>query len=349
MKKIIATILLSALLLTTTSLICTAEDVKIYGDCLFNIDADNVVRINLSCRPGNGFPWVADESYVDSGHPMEVGESPVHRHYAYDTDNRNEIAYILHYLNSMQLIDDGKKRYGADGIETRVGVYMEDGSAQILLFAYGRFHEAGGKQYDIDNNEFGCIIDFIHAMKTKKIVPEDTLTLEPSEWAAADIDSAIASGLLPRRFRINYVGDITRLEFCRLVENYLTVKNIPLRKDANVKHTFKDIYDTGVTVLWSNGIINGKSETQFCPYDFITREELATILKRMSDTAGNGEDGAAESVLFNDRNSISDWATDGVSFASSCGILIGDADKNFRPKDRLTTQETIVILVRLGK
>ena len=168
-----------------------------------------------------------------------------------------------------------------------------------------------------------------------------------SEWAEGYVDTAIKDGLLPPKFQNNYTKDITRLEYCQLVDNFLFVNKGQSIRDNNLKPPFTDVEDSSVTVLWNNGIINGKSETQFCPYDFITREELATILKRIYGFMGNDRSNAGDGILFDDNAEISEWAKDSVSFVSSHGIMIG-ANNKFRPKDYSTKQETIITLVRLS-
>ncbi len=52
-------------------------------------------------------------------------------------------------------------------------------------------------------------------------------------------------------------------------------------------------------------------------------------------------------TLFKDDNKISSWAKNAVYEAKEKGILLGDADGNFRPKDALTREEMAVILQKL--
>ena len=44
---------------------------------------------------------------------------------------------------------------------------------------------------------------------------------------------------------------------------------------------FPDVNFSGVDWLYNLGIIDGKTETEFCPYDLITREEAAKILANL--------------------------------------------------------------------
>ncbi|MBQ8605424.1 MAG: peptidoglycan DD-metalloendopeptidase family protein [Clostridia bacterium] len=50
---------------------------------------------------------------------------------------------------------------------------------------------------------------------------------------------------------------------------------------------------------------------------------------------------------FKDQNEISEWALASVKKVSDLGIMVGDANGNFRPKDNITRQEIAVVIAKL--
>lgn len=52
-------------------------------------------------------------------------------------------------------------------------------------------------------------------------------------------------------------------------------------------------------------------------------------------------------MKFKDDAKISKWAKDAVDAVSDAGIMVGDANGNFRPKDTLTREEAAVIVAKL--
>jgi len=270
-------------------------------------------------------------------------------HYTYMTRDIHEILYIIHYINSLDLLDDGKTLFGGDLPIVNIYLNMNGGMVSKIGFVDGRFYDENGMQYAVDRIDYQRFLDFAYSLKSNALTLSGEISIYPSEWANEHVEYAIENGLLPKWFRINYRGDIMRLEFCQLVDNFIQVYAIRSSTDNYIDPIFSDVKDSSVTRLWNKGIIKGRSETQFSPYEYISREELAAILSRMYISIGH--DGIIENdeIIFNDQADISDWAEDSVKFASRSGILFGDTNGNFRPKDNVSKQETIVVLERLNK
>ena len=146
---------------------------------------------------------------------------------------------------------------------------------------------------------------------------------------------------------INYDKNITRIEFCQLADNFLSITGMQSDSEKFVSPPFPDAADVGITSLWNKGIINGKSETEFCPYDYITREEAAKILSGLCDAAGIEMNGGT-GVDYADKDEISDWAVDYVEDMTAIGVFNGDDENKFNPQDNITKEELISILVRLN-
>ena len=233
---------------------------------------------------------------------------------------------------------------GADGTYIQLELVKNDNSILSIGFSNGRFRDAAGKQYGVDSVEHLRFTDFIYALKTEQLILPESVLLEPSEWARVNIERAIENELVPKWNQIDYRGDITRLEVCQLVDNFLEIKGTKSKSIEN--YHFADTFDPAVENLYSLGVINGKSETEFCPYDYITREEAAKILSGLCDVAGIEKNGTGAD--YADKDKISDWAVDYVEDMTTIGVFTGDNENKFNPQDNITKEELIVILVRLN-
>lgn len=104
-------------------------------------------------------------------------------------------------------------------------------------------------------------------------------------------------------------------------------------------------------VIWAanNGIVSGIGDGVFGPDDNVTREQLAAILFRYAnklklDTSDRGSFDA-----FADRNSVSNYAKDAISWAVAKGIMSGDKQGStlyLMPKDNATRAQVASMLMR---
>lgn len=96
--------------------------------------------------------------------------------------------------------------------------------------------------------------------------------------------------------------------------------------------------------IWAheNDIVKGVTKERFYPDEYITREQVATMLLRYIDDGtidGFGAD-------YNDWNDVSKWAKDGVAAMTERGLFVG-YDGSFRPKEYMTRAEMAVLFCRL--
>ena len=166
----------------------------------------------------------------------------------------------------------------------------------------------------------------------------------PSEWAAKDIDYALAVGITDYGKDYLYKENITREEFCELIYNLIVLASDEIT--APITDSFTDTKNDKILMLNGLGIINGKSATEFAPNDYLTREEAATIFVRMVNkvfpmavTEMWAED--------DDINEVSEWASDSIQTISNLGFMNGVGNNNFAPKDNYTTEQAIATLVRV--
>ena len=168
----------------------------------------------------------------------------------------------------------------------------------------------------------------------------------PSEWAADAVQKGIELNITSNKKSYNYRAAINREDFCELTYNFIVnVIKAPIPKAQN---NFTDTNSINVNVLCDMGIIKGKADGIFAPNHFLTREEAATIIVR---TVNLLMPVAAREMyyVYNDEADISPWAANSIQLASNMGIMKGTGNNNFSPKGIYTTEEAIVVLIRLSE
>ncbi len=111
------------------------------------------------------------------------------------------------------------------------------------------------------------------------------------------------------------------------------VYDIPEYPDVFSDVEADSIHADAIAWAAANGIINGVSENLCAPDEVITREQMATIMKRYYDYKGiSSEEAAAMFMSFADNAEISDYAVDGVKLALLEEVLKADENGNINPK-----------------
>lgn len=109
-----------------------------------------------------------------------------------------------------------------------------------------------------------------------------------------------------------------------------------------------DFYDTdengyyAEAVRWAveNNIAGGYGNGRFGIGDEITREQLTAILYRYAKLQGGDfNESAPADMDFRDAGQISDYAREAVSWCSANGIINGDSNKYFKPKNNASRAE----------
>lgn len=122
----------------------------------------------------------------------------------------------------------------------------------------------------------------------------------------------------------------------------------PIYYDEIKTNEFSDIKDIAwakdaINKLSKKGIINGKGDNLFAPYDNITREEFASILVRLL-----GVNEVSSDINFSDV-SDSAWYAKTVKAAAYEGIVMGKGDGSFGVGENITRQDMAVMLYRALK
>ena len=125
-------------------------------------------------------------------------------------------------------------------------------------------------------------------------------------------------------------------------------------------------------VIWAadKGVTTGVTDTLFAPTEPITREQMAVMIVRMAINSlpnakemtrmlqaefdkinAPGYDGTEKplSALYSDSDRISSWAQLYVYIANLGGIMQGDTEGTFRPKDSLSRAECAATFLKLAR
>ena len=170
--------------------------------------------------------------------------------------------------------------------------------------------------------------------------------LDGYEWAKESVEGLFGKGIIAG------IGDglfapndnVLREELVKMI-----VKSFELSVIGD-KLPFSDVaegewYTEFVECAYYSGIVNGYSDTVFGIGDAVTREDLAVMIARaieICDYKLAGDNKTASE--FADRDDISEYAQDAVNKLASAGIISGDENLRFNPKQSATRAETAKML-----
>ena len=102
----------------------------------------------------------------------------------------------------------------------------------------------------------------------------------------------------------------------------------------------KDWFYEEVSYVFSQGIMNGVTETEFDPNGTLTRGMVVTMLHRAA--------GEPEATVKADFTDVADgaWYADAVAWAAETGIVNGMGDGTFAPETDITREQLAAILYR---
>ncbi len=105
-------------------------------------------------------------------------------------------------------------------------------------------------------------------------------------------------------------------------------------------------YSDAITWARNTGVVNGLTDKTFGPSKNITREQLATMLYRYSNSAPVSVPERADLNSFPDGSSVSDWAEEAVSWAVESELIKGTDKGNIDPSGNATREQFAAIAER---
>lgn len=168
-------------------------------------------------------------------------------------------------------------------------------------------------------------------------------------WAGREIQVVAAKGAIEGKSEGKFVPQdkVTRAEFAKMLIRALDLEN-GSATEAFVDVAAADWFAPYVAAAAQLKIINGRSASKFDPNATITRAEMATMIARaLKVSKGAADVTNVDAALkgFADASKINATLKDGVAFAATHKIVIGNAGK-FLPKNNATRAEAAVIIYR---
>ena len=235
--------------------------------------------------------------------------------------------------------DDGAK-------DLSVRMALAGGASAFLSVGGSTVHAAGRSLTNVLH-----IVDYASGTLPKGVQPRDFDT--PSDWAAQTVSDAAAAGIVPEALQNGYQKNITRKEFCQVIEAML--KQEMTDYDSRLYQTgitynqareaLTDTWDISVINCYRFGIIDGVGNHKFSPNESLTREQAAKILRGAAKTIGLS--GSEANNSWADASQISSWAHEGINYVVGAGIMNGTGENRFEPQGLFTREQAIATVYRM--
>lgn len=167
-------------------------------------------------------------------------------------------------------------------------------------------------------------------------------------WAKEDLLQMAARWMVNGRSEESFVPDepVTRAEIAALLVQAMGLD------DESGATVFSDVerkewFYPAVTTAAAAGLIEGYEDGMFKPDQYVTREEVAVLLRRAMQLTGAEFSLSTDAGGLTDLTNISSWSSDSVTQMIQAGIMQGDHNKQIRPKAQTSRAESAVMLKRL--
>ncbi len=170
-----------------------------------------------------------------------------------------------------------------------------------------------------------------------------------TDWYFDEVDRTMTLGLFQGVAEYCFAPNdgLTRAMFVTVLYRLMQKQG----KDTEVSDVnhFADVpqgwYQTAVSWAYEKEIVNGYDDGKFRPNSTITREEMCAILDRTLRYLG--EETKTTELTFADSETISDWAKESVARVSAAGLILGQNDNTFAPRNTATRAQAATVLLRL--
>ena len=179
-------------------------------------------------------------------------------------------------------------------------------------------------------------------------VPVEASNLKLSDWAVPSYSLANNYGIMNWFERdSDFTVPITRAEFCDMVFSVVRSSQWRINQEIDVckPSPFNDTDRFSVFCLQQLGIAKGVGGDRFDPQGHLTREQAATFMARAAEIMDFTYI-PEETEAFIDESEISEWATEAAAVMQESGLIIGTEQGAFLPKQQLTREQAVTILVR---
>jgi len=175
---------------------------------------------------------------------------------------------------------------------------------------------------------------------------------KPSDWAVEEVTEAIEKNLVPKLLQANYRGSIKRYEYVLLaLEVYdITGKEVAIVDKKPFTDAINHKFEQEMVRAYNAGIVKGDGKGSFKPDDYITRQEIASLVVNLLKQILPDKDFTVKNnYKYNDGDQISDWAKYYIDYCFENKILTGYGNNIIDPKGNATIEQSIALLIRLAK
>lgn len=175
----------------------------------------------------------------------------------------------------------------------------------------------------------------------------------PRDWFYENVDRAVSAGYLRGMGNGRFCpgDDVTRGQLVTLLYRY---SGETVSEQELGAMPFEDVgrgeyYTEAIAWAYSRGIVFGMDEKTFRPGRSVTRQEMACILYRYLAASGFAWEEPAEGLPpYKDVKEIASWAEDAVTRTFELGLLLGDANGKFLPRNSSARSQAATVLMRLS-
>lgn len=211
-------------------------------------------------------------------------------------------------------------------------IVKEDGTEEIV-----RMSAAG---------EDGLTVTLTESAKLKLIDNSKSFVDMPGHWAEDEVNFVAAREIFNGTSETHFTPDTATTR--GMVATALF--RLDGERKAGKAAQFADVGDTWYTdaVAWAaeKNVVNGYDETTFAPDDNVTREQLVVMVYRYAKLIGLDVSVKGDLSAFSDSASVSEYATQAMTWAVEKGIVNGRGAGVLAPAGNATRAEVAAILGR---
>ena len=174
----------------------------------------------------------------------------------------------------------------------------------------------------------------------KVLVPTD---VSPSDWYYDAVEYALEQGYFAGSDAGLFLPDeqLTRAQLAQVLWTMDGCQQAPAARFFDV--AFSDWYYQAVAWCKKEEIIAGYTSYLFAPGDFLTREQMLTVLHRYAQRAGSNMRASVNLSAFSDWDEVSSWAVESMRWALT-HKLISDQDGALCPGQNVSRAELAAVL-----
>lgn len=169
--------------------------------------------------------------------------------------------------------------------------------------------------------------------------------LPDSHWASAYVRNLADKGIISGVGENNFAPDnyITREEFVKILVSALGIPAADKLNDSFSDADENAWYYPYVAAAYNAGILSGCGDGTLGVGRNITREDMSVLVVKALESSGRSLESDFE-LNFTDNEQISDYAKESIRLLKGMGIVSGDENNLFCPKEPLTRAQAATVV-----